>query len=89
VIIEGSAMLPELMVQVQGAASCVIVARPGLLTSRIVAQAGEANAAAKKFAARAELLNSFISREARTLGITNLDAESASVEDVIAMLERA
>ena len=78
-VIEGSAVLPELAFEMQGVAdSAFLVARPSLLSERITKNAGAENEAARKFAERAELMNEFIAGEAERLGLLVFAADEAS-----------
>ena len=83
-VIEGSAVLPEIAAEMQGAAQSVfLVARPSLLTERIVRIAGVANEPARKFAERAELMNDFIAAEVQRLGLPVFSADEASPAAVL------
>ncbi len=81
VVIEGSAVLPELMPHVRDRVLCVLVAEPGVLTRRISSCAN--SEAAMKFAARAELMNAYIALEAERLGLPVFDAEEDCVDAVL------
>ena len=84
-ILEGSAILPELAFDLKGGAhSFFLVAKPGVLLDRIMHHAGANNEAAKKFAARAELMNDFIAAEAKRLGVPTFDANVVTTETILA-----
>lgn len=83
-IIEGSAVLPELAYDLKTEYySCFLLAKPGVLTRRILEHAGAENAAAKKFAARAELMNDFIATEARRLELPTFDSDGVSAATIL------
>lgn len=84
-VVEGSAVLPELASELLGDAnSLFIVAKPGVLTERILKLAGPDNEPAKHFAARAELMNDFIASEAKRLALPTYDADDVSAATILA-----
>ena len=84
IIVEGSAVLPEFAFELQSEAQCCfLIAKQGVLTNRIIHQAGAGNDAAMKFAARAELMNGFIADEAIRLGLPTFDSDSVSTDAIL------
>jgi 2-phosphoglycerate kinase len=83
-IVEGSAILPELAHELQNEmSSCFLFAKQGVLSSRIIQRAGASNEAAIKFAARAELMNEFIGEEAKARGLPVFDADNVSADAIL------
>jgi len=84
IVIEGSAVLPELAFELRSAAySCFLVAKPDVLFSRVMRHAGAEKEAAQKFAARAELMNGFIAAEAKRLELPTFDADVVSASSIL------
>ncbi len=88
-IVEGSAVLPELAARNSELASIFLIAPPGFLSERILAHGGAENVPARKFAARAELMNATIAAQAEALALPCFDAAVDPFEEVLESLKTA